>query len=142
MRMRKHLTLIYIKLSTLTLRNSGNCCLHFSRNDPMPSPFLHWTLVLGHEHRERRWILLAITLLRCPLPSQYEYTTSISSFLSSSCFFNHSCRRSSRILRSISSLSRSGRKEVSTAGFLPSFARFADGALMSSQPSMHNKSQV
>ena len=34
-------TFTYMRLSTLTPRSSGNCCLHFSRNVAMSSPFLH-----------------------------------------------------------------------------------------------------
>ena len=35
-------TLMYIKLSTLTFRSSGNCCLHFSKKVLTSSPFLHY----------------------------------------------------------------------------------------------------
>ena len=64
---------------------------------------------------------LTTTLFLCPLPSQYEYVISISSFFSSSCLFSHSCLSSSRARRSASSLSLSGRNDVSTAGFLRTF---------------------
>jgi hypothetical protein len=34
-------TLIYMRLSTLIPRSSGNCALHFSKNVAILSPFLH-----------------------------------------------------------------------------------------------------
>ena len=49
---------------------------------------------------------------------------SISSFLSSSCFLSHSWRNSSRSFLSASSRSRSGKNEVSTAGFFPNLGFF------------------
>lgn len=84
------LTLTYIKLSTLTLRSSGNCCRHFSKNVLISSPFLHCVNHicvqssnegLSYVERTER---LTVTLFLCPLPSQNEYITSISSCLISS----------------------------------------------------------
>lgn len=53
---------------------------------------------------------------------------SIGSCFMSSCIFNHFLRNSSRSFRSASSRSRSGRKCVSTVGFLPSFGFFEGGS--------------
>lgn len=125
-------SLMYMRLSTDTPRSSGNCCRHFSKNCAIESPFLHCTVVSNIQCMLHRRMIydasvpaLTVTTLRCPEPSQYEYVISISSFFISSCFCNHSRLNSSRILRSASSRSRSGRKCVSTVGFLPSFAFLA-----------------
>jgi len=79
--------------------------------------------MLAKNHQLKEAKRLTMTDFRCPLPSQYEYVISISSFFESSCSFIHFWRRSSRILRSASSRSRSGRNDVSTPGFLVSLAR-------------------
>lgn len=98
----------------------------------MSSPFSHYKTPqvqnLSISSNDLRMRALTITLFLCPLPSQYEYVTSISSFLVSSCFFNHSCRRRSLSFRSSSSLSRSGRNDVSTFGFLRNLPRLAGGS--------------
>ena len=70
---------------------------------------------------------LTVTLFLCPLPSQKEYVTSISSFLISSWFLSHSCLSRSLSFLSASSRSLSGRKEVSTLGFLRNLPRLEGG---------------
>ena len=40
-------TFTYMRLSTLTLRSSGNCWRHFSRNVEIVSPFLHYVARIG-----------------------------------------------------------------------------------------------
>jgi hypothetical protein len=108
-------TLIYIKFSTLVALNSGNWALHFPKKAAISSPFL------------------TSTTLRCPLPSQKLYVISIISFLILSCSCNHCLRSNSRSIRSCSSLSRSGRKDVSTFGFLVNRFFGPDSASLSRQ---------
>lgn len=65
----------------------------------------------------------------------------VDSLLISSCRLSHCCRSSSRSKRSLSSLSRSGRKLVSTVGSLSIF-RFLGAACSSSSSSLCSSSSA